>query len=115
MSNTQTVPTWQLHHRLALALEASGVSPELMAQEIGVHVNSIHNYSHGRRVPKLAVVKLWADVCQVDREWLITGHIDPTDTATDLQGDRVLHPTLFDVQDLLSVENWHYSSQPIAA
>jgi transcriptional regulator with XRE-family HTH domain len=90
MSNTQTIPTWQLHHRLALALEASGVSPERMAQEIGVHVNSIHNYAAGRRVPKLAVIKLWADVCQVDREWMITGTSDTRTVPLGNQYDHLL-------------------------
>lgn len=107
MSNTQTVPTWQLHHRLALALEASGVTPEQMAQEIGVHVNSIHNYAAGRRVPKLAVVKLWADVCQINRAWLISGQ---SDTPTDIEG-YLGQEQLFDTSSLLS----HLAALPAAA
>lgn len=78
MSNDTLIPTWQLHHRLALALEASGVSSERMAAELGVHVNTVHNYAAGRRTPKLGLVKQWADVCRIDRDWLWSGASVPT-------------------------------------
>lgn len=104
MTTAHIVPTWQLHHRLSLALEVSGVSPEEMADELGVHVNSIYNYATGRRRPKLGMVKLWADACKVDRQWLITGNSSGSD------GDAVTLGKLdqLDLFDLLSADDdWH--------
>lgn len=106
MSDTQLIPTWQLHHRLALALEVSGVTPDQMAAELGVHVNTVHNYASGRRTPKLGLVKQWADACQVNREWLWSGEAI-TDTDTGRYCDD---PTLFDDDLQVSAEIfWHPS------
>lgn len=72
MSIAQT-PQFQLRHRLGLALEAAGVTPEEMAAELGVHVNSVYNYMSGRTHPKLAMVKLWAMRTGVPYVWIIDG------------------------------------------
>lgn len=77
-----TIPTWQLRHRMSLALEVSGVSPEQMAAELGKHVNSVHNYTSGRRNPKRADVRIWAQVCQVSEQWLETGETEDTGGVT---------------------------------
>ena len=78
MGSTLT-PTFTLHHRLALALEVSGVTPEQMADALGMHVNSVHNYASGRREPKAAIVKVWAMETGVDLDWLRgdTGRLTP--------------------------------------
>ena len=106
MTDTQSIPTWQLHHRLALALEASGVTPDQMAAELGVHVNTIHNYAAGRRSPKLGLVKQWADVCEVNRDWLWGGEaITATDTGR--YDDQL---SLFGAFDLVAADSpWHPS------
>lgn len=70
-ADIETVPRWELHHRLARALEFSGVTPDAMARELGVHVNTVHNYAAGRRAPLRSVVKDWAEVCGVSRRWLL--------------------------------------------
>ncbi len=104
MSDTAAVPTWQLHHRLALALEFSGVSEEEMAQELGVHINTIRNYRAGRRAPKRGDVKNWADKCNVDFNWL-WGGMPYTDTVHLREGDQL---ALWGEDDLLSGGfRWH--------
>lgn len=70
MTTTQ-LPTWELHHRLSRALEWGDVSPEEMAAALGVHVNSVHNYSTGRRTPKLGFVDVWARRTGVPLDWLL--------------------------------------------
>jgi transcriptional regulator with XRE-family HTH domain len=79
MSNT--IPDWDLHHRLARALEWADVSAEEMAEILGVHVNSIYNYASGRRIPKRGFIRLWAARCGVPPDWLETG--DTTSTSGD--------------------------------
>ena len=107
MGDTQTVPTWQLHHRLALALEHSGISAEQMAEELGMHVNSVHNYAAGRRAPKLSTLKVWADACGVPREWLIGG--GGADTSSESLGQPYAEasnqPRLFDARPIRSFDN----------
>jgi transcriptional regulator with XRE-family HTH domain len=72
------VPAWELRHRLARALEAAGVSVDEMAAELGVHRNSVFNYTSGRRTPKRSVVRVWSLRCGVSFEWLLSGEV-PTD------------------------------------
>jgi transcriptional regulator with XRE-family HTH domain len=81
MSNT-TVPDWDLHHRLARALEWGNVSPEEMANELGVHVNSIYNYAAGRRIPKRGFIRQWAALCNVPGDWLEYGDPPPDSADT---------------------------------
>lgn len=71
--STTAVPTWELHHRLARALEWGEVTAEEMAEVLGVHVNSIYNYAAGRRVPKRGFVAMWAMRCGVPLDWLLNG------------------------------------------
>ena len=77
-TDTQT-PTFEMRHRMALALEVAGVTKEAMADYIGVSRQTISNYLIGRTVPTIGYVRNWADRCQVSVSWLLTGHAD-TDT-----------------------------------
>ena len=63
--STYTVPTFELHHRLGLALEAADVEPGEMAATLGLAKNTIYAYMAGTRKPKLGMVKQWAMRCQV--------------------------------------------------
>lgn len=81
MSNTATaqtlpIPQFKLHHRLALTMEEAGVTTEQMADALGVHVNSVTNYTSGRRVPKRSVIKVWALRCGHPElwHWIETGN-----------------------------------------
>ncbi len=55
-------------------MESAGLKAEDMATEIGRSVTTIRNYLAGRTSPTRAVITAWALRCQVDREWLATGH-----------------------------------------
>lgn len=48
-----------------------------MATELGMHVNSVHNYIAGRRTPKRPALIVWSMRCGVPFEWLASGAIDP--------------------------------------
>jgi transcriptional regulator with XRE-family HTH domain len=67
------VPTFEMRHRLALALEAADVSNEQMADEVGKSVTTIRNYLSGRTHPGRAVVVTWALRCGVPFDWLAYG------------------------------------------
>jgi transcriptional regulator with XRE-family HTH domain len=81
--STYTVPQFEVHHRLQLALEAAGVEPIEMAEVLGLAKNTIYSYMSGARNPKLGMVKQWAMVCQVPWQWIITGQLpEEGDEAT---------------------------------
>jgi transcriptional regulator with XRE-family HTH domain len=79
------VPQFQMHHRMRLALEASGVEVTEMAETLGMHVNSVYNYMHGDRQPKLAAIKVWAMRTGVPWRWIVDGTevTESEDGATD--------------------------------
>ena len=78
--NAPTIPQFETRHRLKLALEASGHDVADMATELGVTPQTVHNYLRGDRTPIRAVIKQWAQVCQVPWQWIVTGDLpDPTD------------------------------------
>jgi transcriptional regulator with XRE-family HTH domain len=62
---------------MALALEAAGVSVEDMADTLGVHRNTVHNYMGGRTHPRKLVLQAWAVRCGVPYTWLVTGETAP--------------------------------------
>lgn len=67
-----------MRHRLALALEVSGVSVAEMAEHLGASTNTVGNYTSGRTNPKRPTLVLWAMKTGAPLEWIMTG-IDPTD------------------------------------
>lgn len=74
MAVTQmTIPQFTLGDRLAKALDVSGTSVTEMAETLGVSRQTIGNYLAGRTHPKLAVLRVWADVTHVPVEWLRDG------------------------------------------
>ena len=81
--STYTVPTFELHHRLGLALEAADVEPGEMAATLGLAKNTIYAYMAGTRKPKLGMVKQWAMRCQVPWQWIVTGELPPEDGGGD--------------------------------
>lgn len=70
-----------LRHRLALALDHSGVSVHDMADELGVSRNTVGNYLAGRTRPAKAVLRVWALRTGTPYEWLSEGRI-----PADMQG-----------------------------
>ena len=75
MSGDTAVLDTPLHYRLRWAMEVRDIEPEEMADILGMHVNSVHNYLAGRRTPKDAVLRVWAMRvgAPFTFEWLKTG------------------------------------------
>ena len=82
-------PTFHWGDRLEKALDVSGVKVAEMALRLGVSRQTIGNYLAGRTTPKLGVFKLWAEVTDVDLDWLLYGPGEPAPVihATQLEFD----------------------------
>jgi transcriptional regulator with XRE-family HTH domain len=75
MANTMTtsptvVPVWTLADRLRKARQFSGLTPEELAERIGVTDRTVRNYETGKP-PRAAAVKLWAFATGVPLDWLL--------------------------------------------
>lgn len=84
------VPTFELRHRLALALEHADVSVADMADVIGYSVKQTSNYLHGRQHPREGTLRVWAIRCGVPLVWLRDGIVpdDGPGGTSDLRSDR---------------------------
>jgi transcriptional regulator with XRE-family HTH domain len=81
---TSPAPEFPLHYRIRLALDVSGVEPEELAEDMGVHPNTIHNYAAGRTKPKRLALKAIAEKTGVSLQWL--EHGDDRNTSSILHG-----------------------------
>ena len=68
-----TIPEWTLHDRMAKSLRAAGMSHQAIADEFGVHRNTVSGWINGRIKPSTATVRLWAVITNVPYEWLLEG------------------------------------------
>lgn len=80
-------PSFELRHRMTLALEVAGITREDMATELGVHRNTISNYISGRTAPTRAVLIAWHLRTGVPLRWLEKG--DPGSNGDDPLKDPV--------------------------
>ena len=82
---TQPVPTFEMRHRMRLALEHAHVSVNEMSRTLGVERNTTTRYLNGRNsrpVPR-SVLVTWALRCGVPLHWLLTGDVpDPDDPVS---------------------------------
>jgi transcriptional regulator with XRE-family HTH domain len=67
------VPEVQIHHRLAIALEVTGLSTSRVATALSVHRNTVSNWVHGHIEPRPRDVLAIAQLTGIDAEWLFTG------------------------------------------
>lgn len=65
------VPLWTLTDRVRKAREHAGLSQEELADVLQVARSTIGNWESGRTTPSWRDATLLADVCRVDRQWLI--------------------------------------------
>lgn len=72
------VPTFEMRHRLALALEQADLSVNDIADELGVHRNTIGRYLAGKHVPR-SVLIAWSVRTGVPLGWLEYGIITDDD------------------------------------
>lgn len=70
---TATIPEWPLHYRVRLALDIADVEPDVLAVELGVHVNTVWNYLAGRTRPRRATLRVISQMTGVSMRWLETG------------------------------------------
>lgn len=68
------IPPSTLQGRLRDAREWRGIEQSDLAKELGIGRSTVSNYERGVTVPGKLVVNAWAVVCDVDVEWLKTGH-----------------------------------------
>jgi transcriptional regulator with XRE-family HTH domain len=73
MYSAYGAPKWDLSDRLNKALRHSGKSTQQMADELGVHRNTISNYTSGRKQPDRRTILAWAVATGVPVVWLETG------------------------------------------
>lgn len=85
------MPVFGLRHRLALALDHSGVSVHDMADELGVSRNTVGNYLAGRTMPHKAVLRVWAMRCGVPFEWLAGVEVTPKLTIDECYSHLLAH------------------------
>lgn len=88
---TTTVPVFGLRHRLALALDHSGVSIHEMADELGVSRNTVGNYLAGRTRPAKAVLRVWAMRTGVPFEWLAGAEVSTKVTIDECYSHHPAH------------------------
>lgn len=71
--STITIPEWPLHYRLRLALDVADIDIDTIADELGVHPNTVHNYLAGRTRPRRPTLRVISEVTGVSLRWLETG------------------------------------------
>ena len=76
------VPQWDLADRLRKALRVAGVSVQDMAEELGIHRNTVSGYLNGQHAPSRAVLIVWAMRTGVPVEWLVHGGPDEGEDDT---------------------------------
>lgn len=62
-----------MHNRLAQALDAAGMSPDMLARRAGTSVYHIGEYLDGARIPTAPVALRIAAALHVSPSWLVVG------------------------------------------
>lgn len=86
---TQETLKRTLGERLEKARKVNGWDQTDLAQRLGISRRSVTRYETDLKVPSLAVLIAWANVCDVPYSWLI----DETFPGPDIQG-YLGHPAL---------------------
>ena len=64
------MPTFQLGHRMALALETAGMRKQEMADYLDCSADSVSRWLHNKTRPSKQTLRLWAMRTGVDLDWL---------------------------------------------
>lgn len=67
---TGVIPEFTLGDRLRKARELRGLEQQELAEQLGIHRQSVARYEKGDAEPRKPVMTLWAIVTGVDLEWL---------------------------------------------
>ncbi len=68
--STGIVPTFELHDRLRKARETKGWEQRELADQLGIHRQTLAKYERGEGQPRRAVLMGWAFLTGVDLFWL---------------------------------------------
>lgn len=71
--NVGVAPEWDLSDRLLKSMRHAGLSASELGERIGVHRNTINNYTSGRIEPNRRTLIAWAMATGVRLDWLQTG------------------------------------------
>lgn len=70
----RTIPEWTLADRCRKARSVAGLGQGELAARVQVSRNTIANYENARiSRPGPLTLTAWAEVCGVDRDWLVNG------------------------------------------
>lgn len=75
-----------LPERLFWARDTAPLTQKEMAAQLAVSVRTVQNYEAGQQTPKPARVLLWANACDVNYTWLLTGTYGAEDQAQAASG-----------------------------
>lgn len=75
MTETITVPEFDLADRMRKALRESQHNVIYMAEQLGVRRETVSSWLNGRTRPIGPAVRMWAMLTGVPLEWLETGHV----------------------------------------
>lgn len=71
---------WDMQDRLKKAMRVAGFSTSQLAEQLGVHRNTVTNCLSGRSLPDRRTLIAWAFATGVPVEWLETGQETTGDT-----------------------------------
>ncbi len=67
---TITIPQFQAHHYLRLALESAGLGVSEASEKLDVSRETVSRWLNGRVAPSTPVLMAWAQMTGVDYDWL---------------------------------------------
>lgn len=89
--------------RMRQALEVRGLSRRSLAEAIGVHLNTIHAYASGNRLPRISQLTLLAEALKVSIEWLV--EFENVEVDIDIAAGHKPDQTERDIIYYVAIEN----------
>lgn len=75
------IPKLTLGLRMLLAMHAAGHTSGGMAKRLKVSRHSATGWLYGRHQPNHATLEKWAEICDVDLDWLLHGVLEDAELA----------------------------------
>lgn len=76
---TATIPKWTLADRLLKARRHANLSQGDLAEYLGLSKRAISSFETGTRSPRIGYLRLWAERCGIELEWLTVNENSLTD------------------------------------
>ena len=89
--------------RMRQALELRGLSRRALSEAIGVHLNTVHAYASGNRLPRISQLTLLAEALKVSIEWLV--EFENVEVDIDIAAGHKPDPTERDIIYYVAIEN----------